>query len=157
MRKFQEGDKVKLIRHDYVGIEDTGVVIQYRDKGSRQCIVMIKDSTYGEKYTLNFKEEWMEKIEEVRLRVVHYPQIPCDPFYVDVKDLEDANRIMSLLAHYDLFQFHENIKPDYSNVTVLEQWDEEEGDWVDWSDEETGIDDLEDYLRFVRECEEDEE
>lgn len=161
MSKLKVGDKVRVFGHYYRGIDDIGEIVQKREKREgttkRWYVVMIQDSNDGEKYTLNFMEDWLEKIEETRLRVAHYPQIPCKPFHVDVKDLEDASRIRNLLANHDLFQFHENIKPDNCSVILLEQWDEEEGDWVDWYDEETGIDDLEEYLEFIKECEQDEE
>ena len=42
------------------------------------------------------------------------------------------------LADYDLFQFDNNIKPDYCNAGGLEVFEEEE--WSTWYDEETGND-----------------
>lgn len=88
-----------------------------------------------------------------KLRVCHYPQIPCEPFIIEVEDLKEAYKIMNMLADYDFFQYHSNIKPDYSNMAILEQWDEEEQEWCDWCDDETGIDDLEKYFEFIKEVE----
>jgi hypothetical protein len=82
----------------------------------------------------------------MELRVAHYPQIPCKPFYVSVKDLYEAKKIMDVLAEYDAFQYEHNIKPDYCNQTVLEYWDENDQEWESWCDEETGIDDVGEYL-----------
>jgi hypothetical protein len=59
----------------------------------------------------------------MKLRVCHYPQIPCEPFIVGVDTLEEAKKMMDTLADYDLFQYNNKIKPDYSNMTILEQWD----------------------------------
>ena len=56
---------------------------------------------------------------------------------------------MDILADYDLFQLENRIKPDYSNASFLEVWDEDEQDWIDWYDEETGIDDLDEYYERV--------
>lgn len=84
-----------------------------------------------------------------KLRVSHFPQIPCKPFIVLVKGLYEAKSIMDTLANYDLFQFDNNIKPDYSNMTVLEEWDEEENSWVSWMDDETGIDDIDEYFEYL--------
>lgn len=84
----------------------------------------------------------------MKLRVCHYPQIPCKPFIVKVASLEEAKKIMDTLADYDFFQYRNNIKPDYSNSTVLEQWDEEEKDWLCWMDEDTGIDNLDEYFEL---------
>jgi hypothetical protein len=86
-----------------------------------------------------------------KLRVAHYPQIPCMPFYVKVKDLEEAKKIINVLANYDLFQYENRIKPDYSNATVVEEFYEEEGEWISWSDDETGIDDIDEYFEYLEE------
>ena len=61
---------------------------------------------------------------------------------------------MQTLAYYDIFQYENNIKPDYSNVGGLNVWDvnaDGEGNpgWVSWFDEETACDDPEEYLRNV--------
>lgn len=81
-----------------------------------------------------------------KLRVSHFPQVPCKPFVVEVKDLEEAKKVSDVLANYDLFQFHNNIKGDYANATVVEEYDETEGEWISWSDEKTGIDDIDEYF-----------
>ncbi|WP_368074367.1 hypothetical protein [Brevibacillus laterosporus] len=38
--------------------------------------------------------------------------------------------IYNTLADYDLFQYDNNIKPDYANATVVVYWDEEEQEWL---------------------------
>lgn len=86
---------------------------------------------------------------DIKLRVCHYPQIPCEPFIVEVKDLEQAKFIYDTLANYDLFQYENNIKPDYANATVVEQWDDEGQEWLEWMDEETGIDDINEYFESL--------
>lgn len=72
------------------------------------------------------------------LRVWWIPQIPGKPFTVRVKDPEEGMRILEVLASYDMFQLHHRIKPDFSNVGDLQQWDGE--DWMDWGEDETGLD-----------------
>lgn len=81
-----------------------------------------------------------------KLRVVHFPQIPCNGFKVEVNNLVEAKKIMDVLANYDLFQYENRIKPDYCNSTVLEEFNEDNQEWYGWYDEETGIDDLDEYL-----------
>lgn len=81
-----------------------------------------------------------------KIRVAHFPQIPCKAFYVEVKDVEEAKLISDTLANYDLFQYENNIKGDYANATVVEEYCKEEGEWISWSDDETGIDDIDDYF-----------
>lgn len=82
------------------------------------------------------------------LKVWWVPQVPMKAFEVEVETLHEAVKIMKVLASYDLFQFENNVKPDYSNVggVMMREGDE----WVDWYSEETGMDDpekfVEDYL-----------
>ena len=86
-----------------------------------------------------------------KLRISHVPQVPCKAFEVEVKTLEEAKKIMDVLANYDLFQFENKIKPDYCNMTFLEEYCEEDSEWCDWMDDETGICDLDEYFEFINE------
>lgn len=90
-----------------------------------------------------------------KLRVWWIPQVPGKPFHVDVGSVEEGVKVMNILAAYDLFQFENNIKPDYANVDGLQEWVEtpEEygfGYWQEWADEETGEDDPYAYLERKR-------
>ena len=85
-----------------------------------------------------------------KLRVSHFPQIPCKPFTVDVESPQEAKKIMDILADYDQFQLDNRIKPDYANMSVFEYWDEEEQDWLNWYDEDTGLE-LDEYLEMLEE------
>lgn len=86
------------------------------------------------------------------LRVWWIAQVPGKPFHVPVGTVEEGVRIMDVLAKYDMFQFDNNIKPDYCNAGGLEMWDTNSDGagtaaWTSWYDEETGIDDPEEFLR----------
>lgn len=63
------------------------------------------------------------------LRVWHIPQVPGKPFIVEVETIAEAVKIQDLLGRYDAFQFKENIKPDYSNASGIERW--EDDDWYE--------------------------
>ncbi len=82
------------------------------------------------------------------LRVKWIPQIPMKPFIVPVDNEREAAKVMDILSAYDLFQYENNVKPDYSNMGALEIFDADdtedspEGSWVGWFDEETGFDDF---------------
>ncbi len=81
----------------------------------------------------------MNKVEN-KLQVRHYAQIPCEPFCVDVKDEEDAKRIMDMLAEQHLFLFKNKIIPDYANSIMVLMWEEDsdgEGNpgWVNYWNE----------------------
>lgn len=72
----------------------------------------------------------------MKLRVWHIPQVPMKAFHIEVLSPEEAWKIMNILWDYDNFQYENNVKPDYSNDTGLEYWDEEEKDWLEWYDDE---------------------
>lgn len=93
----------------------------------------------------------LDKPEPKQLRVVHYPDVPGKPFTVSVTSLEEAQRTMTMLADYDQFQYQQKLKGDYSSTSFLEEL--EDGEWVDWSDEETGISNVDEYFEFIAECE----
>ena len=65
------------------------------------------------------------KLVNKKLRVLHFPQIPCKPFQVEVKDEEQAHLIVETLADQHLFLFENNFIPDCSNIIIVEMWDED--------------------------------
>jgi hypothetical protein len=71
-----------------------------------------------------------------KLRVYHIPQVPGKPFYVPVKNEEEALLVMDTLAIYDQFQYQNNIKPSYSNACGVEMFDNEEDEWIEYCDDE---------------------
>lgn len=86
---------------------------------------------------------------EKKMRVWWCPQIGHGlSFYVPVKTVEEAKRLMDTLAAYDQFQFENNIKPDFCNTGGLQVWDEEEQDWIDWECEDDGdyYDNVDEYF-----------
>ena len=77
-----------------------------------------------------------------QLRVWWKPQIPMnDSFYVNVRTPKEAKKILDTLAEYDLFQFDNKIKPDYSNAGGLEELDNKE--WNEWDLDGIDIDNME--------------
>jgi hypothetical protein len=86
----------------------------------------------------------------MKLRVSHFPQIHCKPFITEVESIKEAKKIFDVLANYDLFQYENKIKPDYANMTILEYWDIEENEWLEWHDEENDYT-LEEYYKYITE------
>lgn len=79
------------------------------------------------------------------LKVWWIPQVPMsNRFEVFVSSVEEGVKFLDTLAAYDAFQLENKIKPDYCNVGGLMMF--EDGEWVDWCDEETGEDDPVRYL-----------
>lgn len=90
------------------------------------------------------------------LQVWWIPQVPGVWFKVDVESVEEAVKLLKVLADYDAFQFEHHIKPDYSNAGGLQRWcDNCDGEgtpgWEDWYDEETDEDDPEVWVGALRE------
>lgn len=76
------------------------------------------------------------------LRIWWIPQVPMKAFHRSVPTISEAKRLLETLAHYDIFQFENNIKPDYSNMGGLSVFEDDE--WMGWEDPETAdnIDDI---------------
>jgi hypothetical protein len=73
-----------------------------------------------------------------QLRVWWIPQVPGKPMYVEVQNLVEAKLLLDTLANYDLFQYKNNIKPDYCNAGGLQVF--EDNEWIDWHHPETDED-----------------
>lgn len=86
-------------------------------------------------------------MKDKKIRVCHFPQVPCNPFIVEVEDLREAKIVKDILAEYDLFQFKNKFKPDYCNTTIIEEFDKEENKWLSWSDSDIGV---EEYLEYIK-------
>lgn len=67
-------------------------------------------------------------------KVWHIPQVPMPAFEVPCETLAEAIKIRDVLDEYDLFEFENRVKPDYSNAAGIMQL--VDGEW-----EEVDIDD----------------
>lgn len=85
-----------------------------------------------------------------KLRVWHIPQVPMKAFYVEVKSPKEAIEVMDILADYDIFQFRNNIKPDYTNASGLQVFNEKNNEWEEWYDDEYDMD-IDEYKQFLAE------
>lgn len=64
------------------------------------------------------------------LKVWWIPQVPMKPFEYPVPNIDTAIILCDALAKYDLFQYENNVKPDYCNTGGLVVF--EDGEWIDW-------------------------
>jgi stage III sporulation protein SpoIIIAA len=72
---------------------------------------------------------------EQKLRVWWIPQIPMKAFYVNVSSIQEAKKILEVLANYDIFQFENKVKGDYSNAGGLQFFEEGANEWNEWENE----------------------
>jgi Superinfection exclusion gene product 17 len=82
-----------------------------------------------------------------QLKVWWIPQIPGASFEVQVASVDEAKRILTVLADYDAFQYENRIKGDYCNAGGLVRYEADAGEgepgWCDWYDDEgLSIDEL---------------
>lgn len=86
----------------------------------------------------------------MRFRVWHIPQLGMkNLFYVPVPDAATGKLVLKALAEYDLFQFHNKVKPDYCNAQGLECTDDDDdldADWAEYNEEDY-------FLEFSEACE----
>jgi hypothetical protein len=74
------------------------------------------------------------------LRVWWIPQIPGKSFLIPIGNIREFGSllkgkfIMDALANYDIFQFENDIKSDYSNAGGVSIYHEPDAEWIDWYD-----------------------
>lgn len=66
------------------------------------------------------------------LRVWHVPQVPGNPYFVKVESFAEAEKVLDVLAYYDIFQFENRIKPDFSNAQGVERYEEDGEGGYEW-------------------------
>lgn len=71
----------------------------------------------------------------MKYRILHFPQYPCEPFIKKCTSIEDARRISEALADYDLFLYQNNHRCDYANMQIIEYFDAEEQEWLEYEEE----------------------
>lgn len=90
----------------------------------------------------------MSKTSGVEFKVWWIPQIGQSPtFYVPVQSIEEGKKICEVLAHYDLFQYENRIKPDYANTggISMKHPTGTDGEWWDVPDDEEELMDILDH------------
>lgn len=75
----------------------------------------------------------IKETKKQKMRVWWVPQVGdgSEPFHVPVTSVEEAKKVLDILAAYDGYQLWNNIKGDYSNTGGLEVLNES-GEWEGW-------------------------
>lgn len=71
-----------------------------------------------------------------RFRISYIPQIPMPAFEREYSDFQTAKAVLNAVIRFSIFEFDNNVKPDYSDIALMDFWDEEYGDWENIDDKE---------------------
>ena len=76
--------------------------------------------------------------DEYELQVWWVPQIPMQAFTWPVKTYAEGKALCDCLAQYDIFQFENNVKPDYCNAggVRIRHPERTDGEWWDLEEDE---------------------
>lgn len=66
-----------------------------------------------------------------KYRVWYVPQVPMPAFEYETNDLSEAKVVLDVLGRFSLFEYENNVKPDYSDAGGIAEWDEAEQEWYD--------------------------
>lgn len=73
-----------------------------------------------------------EELQEGALRIYYIPQIPMPAFRVEVANLATAHIVLDTIISFSVFEFENNIKPDYSDAGGIERWESDGYGGYDW-------------------------
>ena len=69
-----------------------------------------------------------------RFKIFYIPQVPMHAFEREYEDFETAKEVLNAIINFSIFEFDNNVKPDYSDVAGISYWEEAEQDWEDIDD-----------------------
>ena len=72
----------------------------------------------------------------MKFRVWYVSQIPMKAFFVETTNAIEAEKILSALGDFSLFEFQNFVKPDYADAGGIEIWDVEGQGWIDYHPED---------------------
>ena len=69
-----------------------------------------------------------------RFKIWYIPQVPMPAFEREYEDFETAKTVLNAIINFSIFEYDNNVKPDYSDVAGISFWEEAEQDWEDIDD-----------------------
>lgn len=70
---------------------------------------------------------------------MYFHILGTEPYYSEVSSVEEAKIAIDAIADFVNAKIYEGIFPDHCSAAGLEEYDEEEKEWIDWHDED-GLD-----------------
>jgi hypothetical protein len=71
-------------------------------------------------------------VSAARFKAWYIPQVPMKAFEVEKPSAVEAQAALDLITAFSIFEFENNIKPDYSDAGGISKWDETEQCWFDY-------------------------
>ncbi|OZB79885.1 hypothetical protein [Microbacterium sp. 13-71-7] len=81
-----------------------------------------------------------------RFRIWYVPQVPMKAFTREFDDLDAAKMVLNAVIDFSIFEFENDVKPDYSDAAGISRWESDGDGGFDWFDleEDEWRDDLRD-------------
>lgn len=55
-------------------------------------------------------------------------------FEREYEDFETAKEVLNAIINFSIFEYDNNVKPDYSDVAGISYWDDEADEGYEWED-----------------------
>lgn len=69
-----------------------------------------------------------------RFKIFYIPQFPMPAFEREYEDFETAKEVLNAIINFSIFEYDNNVKPDYSDVAGISYWDDEADEGYEWED-----------------------
>lgn len=92
-------------------------------------------STRTDYRTKHFKEVKFAPKDNKKLRV-YYHILGTETYYQSVKTAEEAKLVIDSIANFVNMKVNEGVFPDHCSTAGLEEYDEDDGEWYDWYDDD---------------------
>lgn len=76
---------------------------------------------------------------------MYFHILGTEPYYKEVSSVKEAKIIIDTIADFVNAKVDEGVFPDHCSTAGLQEYDEEEKEWMDWYDE-NGLD-FDEHLR----------
>lgn len=67
---------------------------------------------------------------------VYYHILGTETYYQSVKTAEEAKLVIDSIAKFVNMKVDEGVFPDHCSTAGLEEYDEDDGEWYDWYDDD---------------------
>lgn len=69
-----------------------------------------------------------------KFKMWYIPQMPMKAFEFKTDTSAEALAALDLITDFSIFEYDNNVKPDYCDMSGISQWDETEQEWFDYDE-----------------------